>query len=174
MMRGVFVGRFQPVHNGHLELIKEIVNKVDELVIVVGSSQYSHKRDNPFTAGERVTMLRNALQEAQIPLPKTWIIPVPDVHHHSLWVAQIVSYCPRFDVVYTNEPLTGRLFTEAGFKVEHMPLIKRELYAATEVRKRIQTGGDWEKLVPSTVARFIKETNGDVRVRELNKTDKLC
>ena len=115
MRRGVFVGRFQPFHKGHLEVIKKIVDEDDELVIVVGSSQYSHRLDNPFTSGERITMIRKALEEEGIQLSRIWIIPVPDVHQHALWVSQIVGYSPKFDVVYANEPLTSRLFMEAGF-----------------------------------------------------------
>jgi len=173
MKRGLFVGRFQPFHNGHLEVIKIIAKNVDEVVIVVGSSQYSHRLDNPFTAGERITMIRRALKEARIQLSRVWIIPVPDVHQHTLWVSQLVGYSPKFDVVYANEPLTHRLFNEAGFKVEPMPFIKREFYSATEIRKLILNGADWEKLVPAAVAKFIKKIDGDVRLRDLNKTDKV-
>ena len=172
--RGLFVGRFQPVHNGHLEVIKRIIKNVDELVIVVGSSQYSHRLDNPFTAGERITMIRKALKEEGIQLPRIWIIPVPDVHQHALWVSQIVGYTPKFDVVYANEPLTRRLFIEAGFNVEPMPMIKREVYLATEIRKRMLAGENWKELVPSSVAKFIKDIDGEVRLRDLNKTDKIC
>ena len=169
--RGVFVGRFQPFHKGHLEVIKKIVKEVDELVIIVGSSHYSHRLDNPFTAGERITMIRRALEEEGIQLSRIWIIPVPDVHQHALWVSQIVGYSPKFDVAYANEALTRRLFMEAGFRVEPMPLIKREVYFATEIRKRMLAGENWKELVPSSVAKFIKEIDGDTRLRDLNKTD---
>jgi len=169
--RGVFVGRFQPFHNGHLEVIKKIVDEVDELVIIVGSAQYSHRLDNPFTAGERITMIRKALEEEGIQLSRIWIIPVPDVHQHALWVSQIVGYSPKFDVAYANEALTRRLFMEAGFRVEPMPLIKREVYLATEIRKRMLAGENWKELVPSSVAKFIKEIDGDTRLRAINKTD---
>ncbi|MCW4016356.1 MAG: nicotinamide-nucleotide adenylyltransferase [Candidatus Bathyarchaeota archaeon] len=171
--RGIFVGRFQPVHNGHLEVINGILENVDELVIIVGSSQYSHRLDNPFTTGERITMIRKALQEKGIEMSKIWIIPVPDVHQHALWVSQIVGYSPKFDVVYANEPLTSRLFTEAGFNVKAMSFIKRDIYSATEIRKHIIDGRKWEELVPSSVAKFIKEIDGDIRLRDLNKTDKI-
>jgi nicotinamide-nucleotide adenylyltransferase len=171
LKRGVFVGRFQPFHKGHLEAIKHVLGDVDELVIVVGSSQCSHRLDNPFTAGERITMIRRALSNEGIKCSKVWIIPVPDVNQHMLWVSQIVGYCPKFDVVYTNEPLTCRLFLEAGYKVEQVPPIKRDVYLATEIRKRMLKGRDWEKLVPKSVADYIKEIEGDVRLRDLNKTD---
>jgi nicotinamide-nucleotide adenylyltransferase len=171
--RGLFVGRFQPFHKGHLEVTKRILKEVDELVIIVGSSQYSHRLDNPFTSGERITMIRKAIQEERIELSRIWIIPVPDLHQHALWVSQIVSYSPKFEVVYANEPLTRRLFMEAGFRVESMPFIKREVYLATEIRKRMLAGENWKELVPSSVAKFIEEIEGDTRLRQLNKTDTL-
>ena len=171
--RGVFVGRFQPFHKGHLEVIKKIITKIDELIIIVGSSQYSHRLDNPFTAGERISMIRKSLEEEGIQLSKIWIIAVPDVNQHALWVSQIVAYSPKFDAAYANEPLTRRLFTEAGFRVEPMPFIKRKDYSATEIRKRMIEGENWEELAPNSVVKFVKEINGDTRLRDLNRTDKV-
>lgn len=55
--RGLFVGRFQPFHLGHLMAIKDVLEEVDELVIVIGSAQCSHDVDDPFTAGERLVMV---------------------------------------------------------------------------------------------------------------------
>ena len=171
--RGIFVGRFQPIHKGHLGAIKDILKEVDELVIVVGSSQYSHRLDNPFTAGERITMIRRAMEEGGIEPSRYWIVPVPDVHVHMIWVAQVVGYSPKFDVVYTNEPLSRRLFIEAGFKVETVPFHKREVYSATEIRKRMLNEEDWEELVPESVAHFIREIDGVARLRDLTRTDKI-
>jgi nicotinamide-nucleotide adenylyltransferase len=169
--RGIFVGRFQPFHKGHLEAVKDILREVDELVIVVGSSQYSHRLKNPFTTGERITMIRRAMEEGGIQPSRYWIVPVPDAHVHMIWVAQVVGYSPKFDVVYTNEPLTRRLFIEAGFKVKPVPFHKREIYSATEIRKRMLNEENWEELVPKSVAQFIKEIGGVVRLRDLTKTD---
>jgi len=171
--RGLFVGRFQPFHKGHLEAIKDALKEVDELVIVVGSAQYSHRIDNPFTVGERITMIRAALDEVKIPIARCWIVPIPDVHTHMLWVSEVVGYTPKFEVVYANEPLTKRLFIEAGFKVKPVPFHKREVYSATEIRKQMLNGKNWETLVPRSVAKFIKEIDGVQRLRDLNKTDKI-
>ncbi len=172
--RGVFVGRFQPFHNGHMKAVKDILRNIDELVIVVGSSQYSHRIDNPFTVGERITMIRKALEEGEIQPSRCWIVPVPDVHIHMLWVAQVVGYTPKFEVVYTNEPLTRRLFIEAGFNVEPVPFHKREVYSATEIRKRMINDENWEELVPKSVAHFIREISGVERLRDLTKTDRIA
>jgi nicotinamide-nucleotide adenylyltransferase len=171
--RGLFVGRFQPFHKGHLQAVKEILNEVDELIVVVGSAQYSHRVDNPFTTGERIMMIRKALEEEKVDLKRIWIVPVPDVHIHIVWVSVVESYTPRFDVVYSNEPLTRRLFIEAGYEVKPIPFHKREIYSATEIRKRMLSGENWEELVPKSVASLIKEIGGVERLRDLTKTDKV-
>jgi len=171
--RGLFVGRFQPLHRGHLKAMKDILEEVDELVIVVGSSQYSHTIENPFTTGERFVMIRQALTEEGVDSSRYWIIPVPDMHIHMIWVAEVVGYTPKFDTVYTNESLTSRLFIESGFKVKPVPFHQREEYSSTEIRQRILRRKNWEELVPEAVARFIKEIDGAERLRDLAKTDKV-
>lgn len=169
--RGLFVGRFQPFHIGHREAIRKIIERVDELVIVVGSSQYSHDLDNPFTAGERITMIRFALDEMGVDPARYYLIPVPDVRMHAVWAAQVIAYTPRFDVVYSNDPLTRRLFKEAGFEVEGTPFYHREIYWATEVRRRMLADENWKELLPKSVAKFIEQAEGVERLRELAKTD---
>jgi nicotinamide-nucleotide adenylyltransferase len=171
--RGLFVGRFQPFHLGHLAAIKDVLKEIDELVIVIGSAQYSHNIGNPFTAGERLTMIRKALEEAGIDYSRVWIVPVPDVHLHMMWVSALEGYTPHFDVVYSNEPLTHRLFTEAGYKVKAIRFHERKLYSSTEIRERMLKDASWEKLVPKSVAAFIKEIDGVNRLRDLTKSDKI-
>ena len=171
--RGLFVGRFQPFQNGHLQAVKDALEEVDELIIIVGSAQYSHRLNDPFTAGERLTMIHAALEEAKVPASRYWIVPVPDVHMHMLWVAQVVGYTPKFHVVYANEPVTKRLFKEAGFKVKPFPFIKREVYSSTEIRKRMIEGKSWKQLVPKSVAASIEEIDGVQRLRDLARTDKV-
>jgi len=170
--RGLFVGRFNPIHLGHVEAIKRILKEVDELIIVVGSAQHSHEIDHPFTAGERITMLRLALEEVGIDPSIYMIIPVPDVDAHTTWVSLVIAHTPRFDKVYSNEALTRRLFKEAGFPVESIPLYKREIYSATEVRRRMLEGEDWKELVPRSVAEYIESIDGVGRLKDLTKSDK--
>lgn len=171
--RGLYVGRFQPFHLGHLDAIKYALAQVDELVIVIGSAQYSHNANNPFTAGERLVMIRRALLEAGVDLGKLWIVPVPDVHLHMLWVSAVEGYTPKFNALYSNESLTRRLFTEAGYKVKDIPLFDRKVYMSTIVREKMLKGDSWTKLVPKSVADFILEIDGVNRLRDLTRTDRV-
>ena len=170
--RGLFVGRLQPFHLGHLEAIKDVLKEVDELVIVIGSAQYSHSADGPFTAGERLVMVRRALEEAEIDYKRVWVVPVPDLDLHVVWVSVVEGYTPKFDVVYSNEPLKRRLFVEAGYDVKSVPFHKRKVYSSTDIRKRMVSGEDWRKLVPKCVADFIEDIDGVNRLRDLSKSDK--
>jgi len=173
LTRGLYVGRFQPFHLGHLESIKGILQEIEELVIVIGSAQYSHDMVNPFTAGERLVMIRNSLQEARVDSSRVWVVPVPDVHLHMMWVSELEGYTPKFHLVYSNEPLTRRLFMEAGYKVKSVPFYDRQFYSSTIIRQRMLSQDEsWRSLVPKNVAEFISEIDGVNRLRDLNQTDK--
>lgn len=171
MVRGLFVGRFQPPHFGHIHAIKAALLQSDELIIVIGSAQYSYTFENPFTAGERIEMLRLALIEEGISLSKVFLIPIPDIGEHSIWVSRVKSLCPKFDVVYTNNPLVKRLFEDEGYPVKQLELYHRDLEMGTRIRRMILEGEPWEDLVPKPVADFIKKIGGVERIKEVCSRD---
>ncbi len=158
------VGRFQPFHNGHLFMVKRILRKHSEIIIGIGSAQYSHTNENPFTAGERYEMIKRTLDAEGI--HNYHIVPIPDTHVHSVWVGHVLSLVPKFDVVYSNSALVVRLFKERGFRIFELPMEKRKSFQGTEVRRRIYDGADWETLVPKTVADYVREIDGMARIRE--------
>uniref|UniRef100_A0A7C3UIF5 Nicotinamide-nucleotide adenylyltransferase n=1 Tax=Geoglobus ahangari TaxID=113653 RepID=A0A7C3UIF5_9EURY len=172
-MRAFFIGRFQPYHLGHHEIIREMFMEVDEIVIGIGSAQESHTLENPFTAGERVMMVDRAIDELkqEIGNKKVFIIPLEDLHRNSLWVSHVVSMTPRFDIVYSNNPLVIRLFKEAGFKIKKTKLFSRSYYQGTEIRRRMICGEKWEHLVPKAVVEVIYEIDGVRRIREIANSD---
>jgi nicotinamide-nucleotide adenylyltransferase len=165
---GLFIGRFQPFHNGHLATVKFALGKVDLLAIVVGSAQKSHEPRNPFTAGERVRMIKESLDsDREVDVRKVLVIPVPDVDVHSLWTRQVDTLVPKYDVVFANDPFTLLLFRERGVKTVEAPLYRRDEMAATEIRKKMAMGGRWQELVPAPVAKVISEIKGVERVKAI-------
>ena len=165
--RALFIGRFQPFHNGHLAMARRILQDHGELIIGIGSAQYSHTGENPFTAAERFEMIHRALDAERI--HNYHIIPIPDTHVHSVWVGHVLSLVPRFDAVYTNSALVIRLFKERGVRVLSLPMVEREELSGTEVRRRMFSGGAWETLVPAGVDAYIKEIDGVQRIKETYK-----
>ena len=164
---GLIIGRLQPFHKGHFEVIKTIAEDCDAIVVGIGSAELSHTFDNPFTAGERHLMISRALTEEG--LKNFYLVPIVDINRYSIWVSHVVALVPPFNVIYSNNSLTRRLFMEAGYEVRHSPLFNQELYSGTEIRRRMVDGEEWEHLVPSGVEEVINEIDGLSRVRDLVK-----
>ena len=165
----LIIGRFQPLHKGHLEVIKKVSSECEYMVIGIGSAQASHTSDNPFTAGERYLMLSETLKSEGI--DNAMIVPVEDLNRYSVWVSHVESICPPFSIVYSNNPGTRRLFMEAGYEVRKAPLYNRKDYSGTEVRKRMAENGNWRSLVPKPVAEVIDAIDGVGRIRSMGDSD---
>ncbi len=168
--RALTIGRYQPFHNGHINVIRRISEEVDEVIIGIGSAQISHEVENPFTAGERVAMIRRSLSKDEIK-GMSYIIPIEDMRRNSVWVSHLESMTPPFDLVYSNNPLVARLCKEENYEIRHLPLYKREKYSGTEIRKRILNGNEWENLVPKGTLEVIKEVNGVKRLKEIDRDE---
>ena len=174
MTTGLFLGRFQPVHSGHILSVRNILEEVDDLIIVVGSALKSFSLENPFTAGERIHMIRLALSEAGVSPERVMVLAVPDTlppNYHGIYVSQVETYCPRFDLVYTHNPLVRSLFEQAGYTLGDHRVFDRERYWGTTIRDGMINGGSWRESVPSSVAEYIDEIDGERRLKQLSGTD---
>lgn len=163
-MRGLIIGRFQPFHNGHAEVVKKFSEH--ELIFAVGSAYQSLSFDNPFTAGERIEMIRQALQELKM-TNKSYIIPVPDINRHGIYGSHVKDLVPTFDFVISNNPVIHEIFEREGITVRQTPFIKRDLYQGTVIRRLISDKENWDHLVPESVKTYINQIKGDIRIRNL-------
>jgi nicotinamide-nucleotide adenylyltransferase len=170
-MKSLFIGRFQPIHKGHIHTIKQILAKNEDIIIVVGSSQYSHTPDNPFSGGERVMFIKRALVDEGISLESVDIVPGADINIHPLWVSHVRSFVPYFDKAYSHNPLVKRLLEDSGITTDSTKLLERTTYSGKHIRDLIRwNNSEWEKLVPSGVVELIKKYKLDARIQEIGET----
>jgi Nicotinamide mononucleotide adenylyltransferase len=142
------------------------LKEVDEVIIAVGSAQFNYILKDPFTAGERIWMIREALREGGVDLSRIVTVPIPNVENNLEWLGRVKSYTPPFQVVYTGNPFVALLFKEAGHEVRQQPMYHRERYSSTRVRELMLKGDPlWEELVPRSVAEIIKKIGGVERLR---------
>ena len=167
-LRAILIGRMQPVHNGHIQVIESILDEVDEIIIGIGSAQLSHSLKDPFTAGERVVMMNQALADIGVDSSRYYIIPMQDINFNALWVSHVKMLTPPFSVVYSGNPLVKQLFAEEGYEVKQPPLYDRLNLSGTEVRNRIIEDKNWQELVPDATVKLINEINGDKRLKNLS------
>lgn len=161
MKRGLFIGRFQPFHLGHLKDIEDALKEVDELLIGIGSSNEERTKDNPFTINERVKMADSALLKKGI--TRYSIFPIPDFNDDDKWVQHIEKNLPKFDVVYTGNKWTDGCFKKFGYNVKRVNML--EGISSTIIRDMIAEGKEWKKLVPKEVFDFISKIKGVERVK---------
>ena len=168
-MRAFYIGRFQPYHLGHQEVLEKIARECEEIIVGVGSAQLSHTFSDPFTAGERISMIMRSLVDINVLF---YVIPIEDIRRNAICAAHVMTMTPPFDVVYTNNPYVVRLFNEAGFDVRSSPLYQREKYSGSEIRRRMLNDGQWEQLVPHVVADIISQIDGVNRLKEVSRKDR--
>lgn len=149
-----FIGRFQPFHLGHLDVIKQILRRHKKVIIGIGSAQYKNMPENPYSAALRKRMIKESLREAQIPRRKFTIVKIPDIHDDTKWVTHVEKLIPRFDMVYSGTPRVQKLFRKDGKHKVMKPKFNIKI-SGTEVRRRMKTEKKWEKLVPKAVRKLL-------------------
>lgn len=152
MITGLFIGRFQPFHNGHLAIIKQAFKVVDELLLVVGTVQISRTKDNPLTAEERKKLIEETLKDLDIKRVK--VFQLPDIKEDEKYVSYVEQSLPKFEVVFTGEnELNTNLFLKAGYKI--MSSSRMYDWMATGIRDRIREGKDYTQLVPKKIKELL-------------------
>ena len=178
MKSALFIGRFQPFHNGHLYVIKEILKENDRVIIAIGSAENNYLPANPFTAAERFEMIDEAMKEAKISPEKYCIIPIRNINNYQLWVNHVNSYVPHYQKVYTGSKLVRACY-EGKYSKPHeknkvgpeIIQLKRHLHiSATKVREAIIENKKWESMVPKAVAKIIKNLDGVNRLKTIKNT----
>ena len=165
MKKGLILGRFQPFHFGHLKLIESIVNDKVLPLICIGSAQYSHTVDNPFTVKERKEMIMAVLQSLNCEYE---IFEIPDINNYDLYVSHLETFVPIFDQIYSGNPIVQRLFDEAGYKVVKLQMFNREVWEGSAIRLAMREGGDWESAVPNQIVEIIQHIAGTERLKTLS------
>lgn len=162
---GLMIGRFQPMHWGHVELIRWIRSDGAVPALGIGSSQFSHTSENPFTAQERRAMVEAA--DRALGLRVARVFDVPDIFDDDRWVPHVEGCCGRFDVVYSNNEWTAGLFSKAGYEVRATPEFDRTRFQASLIREAIYKEGlaAVTDLVPEPVMEELRKFDAEKRIR---------
>lgn len=87
---GVFIGRFQPVTNAHLAVIKMALEEMDYLTIVLGSACQAKTVRNPFSTKERENMIRSCLEPTEVEKLR-FIVARDYLYNDNLWLYELQS-----------------------------------------------------------------------------------
>jgi nicotinamide-nucleotide adenylyltransferase len=176
--RALYIGRFQIVHHGHLDVVRHIdaAPDIDEILIAVGSTQYDHSKKspvapwsfNPFAYEERREMLERSL--AGVPAKPCSIHPVPDYHDYPKWYQHIVDHLPVFECLYTSDLREKDFFSEKGKEVRRFPRVRS--FHAGSIRDALARGGEYRSAVPDGALVVLDRIDAAERLRALYARDR--
>ena len=98
---------------------------------------------------------------------------IPDVENHVRWLDLIDEIVPPFGVVFTNDRLTERLYSErrrGAVRAVRIPFLDRDELSGTRIRDMIGGGApqsDWQRLVPPGTRDVLRRCGAASRLADL-------
>jgi len=104
-----FIGRYQPLHEGHVKLIRTILNEGKNVCIALRKTKIDKK--NPYDVNTRIEMFKNVFYD-EMETGKLIVIAIPDIE----------------EIVWGRKVGWGRRQIKLDAKTESI--------SATEIRKK--------------------------------------
>lgn len=164
----VFIGRFQPFHNGHKAVIEAALEQAKEVVVVVGSSFAARNIRNPFTFEERKAMIEACFTEPQhfsyegaqgrVKIPRVKVVPVSDFpYDDNKWVNAIQKIVDETVPYAKDVGLIGHSKDSTSYYLNIFPRWKNHVEVpdvgginATDIRKAL-LGNNEERLDATSI-----------------------
>lgn len=136
----VFIGRFQPFHNGHKAVVEAALKQAKEVVVVVGSSFAARNIRNPFTFQERKAMIK-----AVFPDDRVKVVPVSDYpYDDNKWMNAIQNVVDKAIPDAVDVGLIGHSKDSTSYYLEIFPRWKNHVEVddvgginATDIREAL-------------------------------------
>lgn len=114
----VFIGRFQPFHNGHLEIIETALKKAKTVIVAIGSCRASRNIKNPWTYQERMHMISNSVQDEN----RLRFIPLRDYFYNDqLWLSELHQKVREITDGSDSVALIGQYSDKSSFYLNMFP-----------------------------------------------------
>jgi bifunctional NMN adenylyltransferase/nudix hydrolase len=176
----VFIGRFQPFHVGHQEVLDKALQLADKVIVLVGSANQPRTIKNPFSFAERRQMILNTYgfnnlkgDEDKHDYKRIAVEPLSDnKYNDTAWAASVQSIVSSHIAVmgWSDKPrrggIIGHVKDSSSYYLNLFPqwelvdhAINEEVHA-TDIRKIMFTGQNLrflQAVVPYTVFAFLEK-----------------
>ncbi|MDR3346624.1 MAG: bifunctional nicotinamide-nucleotide adenylyltransferase/Nudix hydroxylase [Campylobacteraceae bacterium] len=150
----IYIGRFQPLHNGHLHLLAK-AREIGDTLVLIGSAVEARNIKNPFP----VTLIHEMLEPYATFIEDIADYPTDD----NLWFAQIQEKVSKYDYKYDNVYIVGHEKDESSYYLKHFPqwtLTTVENFqniSATTIREELYNGKIPTKFLPQNVIKIVQD-----------------
>lgn len=156
-VRAVFPGSFDPITNGHLDVIQRATGLFDELIVAVGRSPVKNQL---FTPSERVEMIAELIGDMPGVIVESFeglMVEYATKRKANVVLRGLRSLTDvqyEFQLAMTNRAVAG---------IETVFIMTSERYgftSSTLIREIASLGGDLSNLIPENVSRRLKARLG--------------
>ena len=159
---GIVIGRFQPFHIAHRELIKHSLSLADKVIVILGSARSASDVRNPFTPAMREEIIRACFPEDSARLIFRAVRDYPYNDH--VWTAEVQNLVGEIvEEEHAKITVVGffkdrssyylNLFPQWNFEEFYVSDKKLLNINATQIREKFFTESvDWKDLLPAQAA----------------------
>lgn len=178
-------GRFQPLHNGHLEYILAAKEMCDFLYVgltqltigrlqdvSVAAPHRATRLNNPLTYFERLSLLREALTDAGVSSDSCLVVPFPIEDDGGRYLSEFLPLTvPMLTTVYDDwNREKVALLRGLGYRVEILWERNSKDVVGSTVRESILIGdGRYAEMVPAATARAVEQLDLAARLAQLRQ-----
>ncbi len=161
----VYIGRFQPFHNGHKHVITQGLKYAKKMIILCGSANTEKSEKNPWTFEERKNCIQNSFSSKLN--RKITVFPINDYNDDIEWANQIKILIANFSTSNNNIALIGHIKDQSSYYLKLFPqwqFLECKNYKkinATDIRKTLnhqrsaESLKNLKKILPINVISFI-------------------
>ena len=115
----IFIGRFQPFHNAHYEILKRASELSDKVIVIIGSSKQPRTFKNPFKYQERSSILEKSLESLDAVFH---IEPIVDtIYNNHTWASGVQKIVSNHTEPNSKIAIIGHKKDETSFYLDMFP-----------------------------------------------------
>jgi pantetheine-phosphate adenylyltransferase len=158
MKKAIYAGTFDPITNGHLDLIQRAADLFDEIIVAVSSRP---NKATLFSAGDRLKMVQESIRGLKGVKTKLFSGLLADFVSKTKAVAIIRGLRAVSDFEYEFQmALMNRKLAPGTETIFLMPSEKYTYLSSTLIKEIARNKGEISRFVPEIVAKKLKKKFG--------------
>lgn len=154
MKKCIYPGTFDPITNGHLDIIKRALGLFDEVIIAVALNENKRPHFDLSARLEMVKIATQSLSGVRVQSFDNLLVDFAKSHGANFIIRglrAVSDFEYELQIGYANASLWEKIES-----VYLMPTLKNAFISSSIVRSILLHGGDVSHLVPSEILKFLK------------------